>query len=105
MFENKIGQGQYGIVFKCKPINPKSYAFKMFKDFREEDVLDQLIEYDILKKIPFHKNITPLHNLYLFNLAPGKVMPVIQYELADTNLDNEISLRKGPGNRYTPAEC
>ena len=65
--ENQIGHGAYGIVFKCKPINPKSYAFKMFKDIREKDVKDHLMEYDILKKIPFHKNIIPLHNLYLFN--------------------------------------
>ena len=32
-------------------------------------------------------------------------MPVIQYELADTSLDNEISKRKGPENNYTHAEC
>ena len=103
--ENQIGKGAYGNVFKCKPTNPKSYAFKVFNDFREKDVMDQLMEYDILKKIPFHKNIIPLHNLYLFNRANARVIPVLQYELAETSLDNEISLRKGQGNRYTPAEC
>ena len=67
--------------------------------------MKQLMEYDILKKIPFHKNIIPLHNLYLFNRANARVVPVLQYELAERSLDNEISLRKGPGNKYTPAEC
>ena len=64
---NQIGSGAYGTVFKCKPTTPKSYAFKAFGDFREKDVMEELKEYDILKKIPFHKNIIPLHNLYLFN--------------------------------------
>ena len=95
--ENQIGHGAYGNVFKCKSTNPKSYAFKVFNDFREKDVMKELKEYDILKKIPFHKNLIPLHNLYLFKLAPEKVMPVIQYELADSSLENEIRLRKGPG--------
>ena len=30
---------------------------------------------------------------------------MIQYELAETSLENEISIRKGPGNKYTPVEC
>ena len=67
--------------------------------------MEELKEYDILKKIPFHKNIIPLHNLYLFNRPNSKVIPVLQYELAEASLDDEISLRKGPGNRYSPAEC
>ena len=67
--------------------------------------MNQLMEYDILKKIPFHKNIIPLHNLYLFKRTNSRVIPVLQYELAETRLDNEISLRKDPGKKYTPAEC
>ena len=67
--------------------------------------MDQLMEYDILKKIPFHKNIIPLHNLYLFTRTPEKVMPVIQYELAECSLENEIRLRKVPGQQFKPEEC
>ena len=67
--------------------------------------MEEMKEYDILKKIPFHKNIIPLHNLYLFNRANARVIPVLQYELAETSLDNEISKKKGPDNKYSHSEC
>ena len=52
--------------------------------------MTHLQEYDLLKKIPPHKNMILLHKLYLFERANDKVVPVLKYDLAVKSLDDEI---------------
>ena len=52
--------------------------------------MTHLQEYDLLKKIPPHKNMILLHKLYLFERANNMVSPVLKYDLATKSLDDEI---------------
>ena len=52
--------------------------------------MTHLKEYSLLKQIPLHRNIIPIHELYLFEKGLDMVVPVIKYDLASKSLDDEI---------------
>ena len=52
--------------------------------------MTHLKEYSLLRQIPHHKNIIPIHELYLFEREFNMVFPVIKYDLASKSLDDEI---------------
>ena len=52
--------------------------------------MTHLKEYSLLKLIPPHQNIIPIHELYLFEMGLDMVVPVIKYDLASKSLDDEI---------------
>ena len=66
--KNKIGSGAYGEVFKCKSkTSNKLFAIKkILGNYDNDMVMNHLKEYEILKSIRHHKNIIPIHQLYLF---------------------------------------